>query len=389
MPEPFDNLVVDIIAGLIVAAILAALGWLWRPRKLANPAAEPPPEGQGSVTVRAGDRAVTLKDVNVAGDLNIYLDGLPEAKPEVRDPFEEGRRLQNAEQHEAAIAEFEKAFAAAKNDSQRCALHILIGNSLAALSRLPEAEGHYRQALAGAEKADDEEGQAAALGNLGLVYAARGQLDKAEEHLMKALAIHEEIGDRLGQGQDLGNLGTVYGRRGQLAQAEEHHRRALAIDEEIGGRLGQAEDLANLGTVYAERGELDKAEEHHKKALAIFEETGNRLGQAQDLTNLGNIYDERGELDKAEEYHRRALAIDEEIDHRLRQAEGLVNLGLLAARRRDGHRARELFQQAAQTLLQQVGGECPATVHEALELVVAPAQPKRKRPRKKPPPKKP
>ena len=251
--------------------------------------------------------------------LSKYLDGLPQATPEVRDPFQQGQRLQQAEQHEAAIAEFQKAFEVAENDSQRCALHILIGNSFLLLSRPAEAEGHYRQALAAAGRAKDPRGQAAALGGLGNVCSHRGQpgdLDKAEQHHKKALAIHQQIGDKLDQAQDLGNLGNVYFQRGQpgdLDKAEQHFKKALRISTEIGNRLGQAIVLGNLGLVYAERGVLDKAEDRFKKALAIHEEIGNRLGQAQQLGNLGVLQAQRRNAPGALRYSREARRIFAEV----------------------------------------------------------------------------
>jgi tetratricopeptide (TPR) repeat protein len=295
--------------------------------------------------------------------LSKYLDGLPQATPEVRDPFQQGQRLQQAEQHEAAIAEFQKAFEVAENDSQRCALHILIGNSFLLLSRPAEAEGHYRQALAAAGRAKDPRGQAAALGGLGNVCSHRGQpgdLDKAEQHHKKALAIHQQIGDKLDQAQDLGNLGNVYFQRGQPGdpdKAEQHHKKALAIDEEVGNRLGQAQDLGNLGIVYFQRGQpgdLDKAEQHFKKALRISTEIGNRLGQAIVLGNLGLVYAERGELDKAEDRFKKALAIHEEIGNRLGQAQQLGNLGVLQAQRRNAPGALR-YSREARRIFAEVG----------------------------------
>ncbi len=175
------------------------------------------------------------------GDLNVYVDGLPEAeKPEVRDHFSEGKRLQGAESHREAIQEFLKAFAASENGHQRSALHLLIGNSFLRLSELREAEGYYHQAISAAAEVGDVHGQAAALGNLGLVYEISGDLDAAEEHHKRALALHEEIGDKLGQAETLGNLGNVYIQRGDLDAAQDHVAKALDINKEIGDRDGQA-----------------------------------------------------------------------------------------------------------------------------------------------------
>ena len=133
------------------------------------------------------------------GDLNVYVDGLPEAeKPEVRDHFREGERLQDAERHREAIEEYEKAFAAAEDDSQRAALHILIGNSYLRLSELQEAERHYRQAFTAAQQSADKKAQAVAVGNLGLVLRYRGDFHGAAKQHEAALTLHREIGNRIG-----------------------------------------------------------------------------------------------------------------------------------------------------------------------------------------------
>jgi tetratricopeptide (TPR) repeat protein len=215
-----------------------------------------------------------------------YEDGLPQAEVEVRDHFQEGQRLQSAQRHEAAIREFEKAFAAAENDNQRCALHILIGNSFAQLDELKVAEGHYHEALSAAQRGRDREGEARALGNLGNVDFYRGDLDKAEEHYGQALAAFEQMGNQDWRAALVGNLGNVYLDRGDLEKAEEYYEQALASFEQIGNQGWRAAVICNLGNVYFKRGDLHKAEESHRKALAIDEEIGNKIGQASTLTNL-------------------------------------------------------------------------------------------------------
>lgn len=239
----------------------------------------------------------------------------------------EAVELQRQHKEREAIERFLTAYEKDMPPGAKADLHILAGSGFLRVSELEEAEGHYRQALAAKEQAGDREGQAAALGGLGLVYTDRGDLDNAENHHQLALAMSEEIGNKLGQATSLGNLGNVYHLRGDLDKAETHHNRALAIAEEVGYRLGQACDLGNLGSVYGDRGDLDKAEEYHSRALALDDEIGNRRGQAQDLANLATVYGRRGDLDGAVEHFKRAAVIFERISDRLGQAQALANLG--------------------------------------------------------------
>ena len=186
----------------------------------------------------------------------------------------EAIELQSQHREREAIERLLTAYDMEMPPLAKAQLHNLAGNGFARLSELEQAEGHYRWALEAAREAGHQQGQAAALGNLGIVYSQRGDLPRAEEHHQKALAIDEEIGDRLGQANSLGNLGLVAERRGDLDAAEEHHQKALAIQEEIGDYLGQANQLGNLGNVYRGRGELERAEEHYQKALSLFQQIG-------------------------------------------------------------------------------------------------------------------
>jgi hypothetical protein len=56
----------------------------------------------------------------------------------------------------------------------------------------------------------------------------------------EALAIDREIGSRWGEAADLGDLGLVYRHNGELDKALEHHQEALAILGAI-GRPGEAD----------------------------------------------------------------------------------------------------------------------------------------------------
>ena len=336
----------------------------------------------GQATVVAGPSGGPTIIVQSGGTLNLvsYVDGLPQAKdPALRAAFEEGRRLQdegyeaqNAHKHREAIDRFTRALELAENDSQRAALRILRGNSYASISEYGEAEADYQETLKLGKNIspteDAAQARAAALGNLGTVYADRGELDKAEEHHKQALEIDRETGNRLGEAADLNNLGTVYSRRGDLDIGEEHHKKALEIAREIGDREGEAITLGNLGVDYLQRGDLDKAEEHLKQALGIQRDIGDRLGEARQLSNLGGVYHHRGDLEKAEEHVKEALDIQREIGNRLNQADALANLGIVYRNRGQPKEARDHLQQA-QAIYQEIGAGGPNVeiVRQALE----------------------
>ena len=166
-----------------------------------------------------------------------YLDGLPEAPPKIRDPFDEGRKLQRDNKYREAIKQYEACLQPETNDSQRAALHILIGNCFLSLSELAEAEGHYRQAEKVAKEVDDREGLAAALGNIGLIYQTKGDLDKALDYHQQSLNIEREIGEKEGEASQLGNIGLIYCLKGEPDRELEYLEKALKIFKEIGAKI--------------------------------------------------------------------------------------------------------------------------------------------------------
>jgi len=242
-----------------------------------------------------------------------YLDGLFQAPPGIRDPFLEAQKLETEYKFPEAIKYYEACFQPETTTSQRAALHILIGNCCFHLSELEEAEGHYREAEAAATQAKDDEGLAAALGNIGLVYQTEGELDKALELYERVFKIEREMGRKWGEANALGNIGTIYLSQKKLDKALDCHQQALKIDKKIGYREGQAQDLANIGNIYLSQKEHDKALDYYKRALKVDRDIGNREWEANQLGNIGNIYADKGELDKALDYLNQALKVFEGI----------------------------------------------------------------------------
>ncbi len=218
-----------------------------------------------------------------------YLDGLPTTtNPFRRSTFEKAMVLYRSSQFKEAIKLFQELLKEPYAGTEEVALLIMIGNGLLQVSQLANALEYYEKALEKAEKLGDKEGEACALGNVGIVYRIKGELDKALEHYQLALKIDREIGKREGEANQLGNMGIVYQTKGELGKALEHHQLALKIFREIGNRHGEACALGNMGIVYRTKGELDKALEHHQLALKIFSE----LGLQQDVQWMRKFIDE-------------------------------------------------------------------------------------------------
>ncbi len=148
-----------------------------------------------------------------------------------------------------------------------------LGHLYHRIGEIEKAESAYMTILKKTAE-NDQEYQAIAYGNLGLVYHIQGKLDEAIEFLEKSLAIDMELGKKEGMAAQYGNLGLVYRIQGKLDKAIEFHEKSLAINMELGKKEGMANQYDNLGLVYQTRGELDKAVKHWQKSLTLFTEIG-------------------------------------------------------------------------------------------------------------------
>lgn len=144
-----------------------------------------------------------------------YVDGISKSPDEKkRESFKRAREEQEKHHHKAAIELFKECLKRAESSNEKAALHLQIGNSLSHLGEGERALIAYQEALQATRTGDDEDGEAAALGNMGLVYAGKGELDKALSHHEDALKIHRKIGNPLGEANALGNIGFTLLRKG-------------------------------------------------------------------------------------------------------------------------------------------------------------------------------
>jgi len=248
------------------------------------------------------------------GEFQDYLDGIPETKnPKFKKLFDKGYDVYQQCKYNEAIDIFDQCLKLKIKDSERGALLILFGNALSSLGRNKDAEDRYQEALLLTHRIKDREGEATALGNIGLIYYNKGKLDTALKYHKNALGIAREIGYKEGEANQLGNIGLIYSDKGVLDQSLKYHKNALGIDREIGYKQGEAIQLGNIGLIYSDKGELDTALKYHKEALEINREIGYKQGEAIQFNNIGTVYEDNGDLDQSLDYYKKALEIFEKI----------------------------------------------------------------------------
>ncbi|WFU72179.1 CHAT domain-containing protein [Bradyrhizobium sp. CB2312] len=179
---------------------------------------------------------------------------------------------------------------------------------------LPLAQG-----MAARLESDNGRELAAALNNLGQVYAGQGRDDLAEPLYKRAIALMEKS---LGfetplLSAELTNLAALYQRQGRFAEAEPLFKRALAVSEKGVSRehpdVGRA--LNNLATLYVKQERQAEAEPLFQRALAIYQKVGGpeHPAVATVLNNIGQVDRDLNRDAEAEAPIKRSLAIREKV----------------------------------------------------------------------------
>ncbi len=175
----------------------------------------------------------------------------------------------------------------AGDDRALAAIHAT--RMLEAAGRDPQAaEDHYRQALAGAERAGDVLLEIRLRTNHASQLDVEGAYVEALTELDSAIGLAELAGytERLALG--LNNRGWTRFHRGRLGEAIDDLERSKALYQSAGSiRAGWP--LMNLGIVYRERGDLVLARTALEEALAMAEEMNDVQGLIGARSNLARL----------------------------------------------------------------------------------------------------
>jgi len=106
----------------------------------------------------------------------------------------------------------------------------------------------------------------------------------------EARSLAEDLGDEQGEIAALKNLGIARYFQGDYAEALEHYQAGLDIAEKIGDREAIADALNNIGVLYYVWGDFDVCVEYYERSVAIRRELGDQAGLAKGINNLGSVY---------------------------------------------------------------------------------------------------
>src|SRR5688500_10584494 len=193
------------------------------------------------------------------------------------------------------------------------------------------AESAWRELVAHATDARDDEFIARANNNLGIIYTLQARPMEAASCYERAVASYRMAGLRRGIAQSHQNLAITYRELGQSAEADDHFAAAIryAWDDGSEDEIARAEQERAL-LIYYSRNDARLARATVKRALLRFSRIADPLGFADALRALAMIELGEKELAAAHRHAEHALEHAKKAGHRLLEAELLEVLAGIA-----------------------------------------------------------
>ncbi|MDB4473999.1 tetratricopeptide repeat protein [Opitutaceae bacterium] len=211
---------------------------------------------------------------------------------------------------------------------------IMAGNLHWCIGGFDQATRLFSAALDRRRRLGDRQGEAAALGSLGVVLDEAGHFKEALQCYHESLGLSRELADRMFEGRTLNNLAETYLKMSELGEASKHSREAVVIFRALDERSELANACNNAGRIALAGKNWEAAQEAFDEALAVSQTIGYRRAEAEAHGYLGRLLADSEapghSLEAARESVRIALALADELKSSAVQAElALVLTGIL------------------------------------------------------------
>lgn len=197
-------------------------------------------------------------------------------------------------------------------------------------------------------------GYAAALNNIGLIYARMEvKLKLSLEYYQKALKIYKQNNNKIGIANTLGNMANTYDNLNNPQKAIELQKEVYSIYESIGNKIGMASALTNIGIAYTSIPNYLQSIYYLEQTLPIYKELGNKNNLGIVAYYLGEVYLELPNnninIAKAKNHLEQALNLSKETNNIQTQADVLNTLSKLYVKNNDYKKALT-YKELATTL---------------------------------------
>ncbi|HEX2788371.1 MAG TPA: tetratricopeptide repeat protein [Ignavibacteria bacterium] len=177
------------------------------------------------------------------------------------------------------------------------------------------------------KKADDDEGIANCLGDIGMINSRLGNFKVALDSLLKCVEIRERLNNEIQTSRTYNQLANCFVNLGETDEAIKYYQQSLTINEKINYTKGISTNSLNLGNLYKDIGKFDDATKLFYKALEIDLKNNDKEGLALSYSSIGNLNAHTGDLYSALDFYFKALNVQEELNRNQSRAITLNNIG--------------------------------------------------------------
>jgi tetratricopeptide (TPR) repeat protein len=293
-----------------------------------------------------------LFDRNLPGTVTDAL----ERNPLLKKSFLSGQKYEKKYKFREAIKVYEKCLHDLSiPEEDKIGFNILIGNCYYFLSKLNQAEKHFKESLNVLKRAENKitklPAKSAAFGNIGNIYHNLGKPDEALEYYQQALEINRKLGYEQGTAHNLNNIGTLYNELGKHDEALKCQEEALEISQKFKDEQAIANSLTNTGIIYTDSGKPGEALKLFQDTLEINKKNKYQEGIANVFNNIGLAHSNLRETDQALNYYQKALKINKKIGYKEGVATNLGNIGLIYITLGKSEEALKYYQEALEVFI--------------------------------------
>jgi tetratricopeptide (TPR) repeat protein len=221
----------------------------------------------------------------------------------------------------------------------------LLGQLRRLQEQLPEAIGHWKEALARLESIDDWVISTHLHWHIGDAYIQMGDLDAAFQHLGKMGQIALSHGDLALAADVLGKESFEAARYGHLDRAVETRQQALQAARASRDRLVEAWSTWEMGEIYRLRGDFEEAALWYERSLPLFDEHQG-FAHAFYSRGLADIAATRGDYPAAARHYDQSVRAAEAYDYGWAEAYARIGLARMEQHIGDACQARQYLAQA-------------------------------------------
>lgn len=287
--------------------------------------------------------AVRCADVIFSRDERVrWMQGFRKCDSQFNEPGLKGRLLGNLGNALADLGRLDEAETILK-ERHECALADgdtrVIGTALENIGKLLIRRGRFREADEKLEAAyrvavdsNDQSGITRLLKDVADASFRRGESDRGIQLLQERLTRCETVGDPLLTLATSQVLAERLVNLGRLDDAREYAQGAIVVARKLRLPYRNATIQGTLGNIAYEQGQYDSAKLHYTKARRTFRRLGRVIEQGMTATSLGLTAWKQARFRQAVKWFREALAIDQKSGRKNDEAIDLGNLGgVLAA----------------------------------------------------------